>query len=359
MIVHIYNLLILYVLIIYFSLKHIKIELQKYTVIFFLIILSILDGIRCNSYFDYTSYKLHYYKINLDFVFEKGYEIFVDFFRLFNSYNFMLFIISILVYYFIFYKNYKMLNYNILYIYISFTQIIPFIGINRQLLSMVLICIGLNYLIANNKIFKFILFCLLGGTFHITALFIIPLGIIYYFFNEFIWKNKIYIIFIIIAISHSFIFYDISNLLKTILSYNTFLSKFTIYFTMDLGYRIGAFKYLIRNIELFLPIIFLYLNKKNSKKVIMNKHFTFGLIGILFYYFMYFTFYGKFQILVGRLGLTLRGIFLPLYYTSTCNLIKNKKIFIMTSIITFGILFLKTMLGEESYQYVYKTIFNI
>lgn len=359
MIIHIYNFLFLSFFTIFFSLYKIRLKEQKYFIIIFLSLISILDGIRYNCYFDYNIYKFHYNKINLGFIFERGYEVFTDFFRFFKSYNFMLFVISILIYYLVFYKNYKILGNNILCVYIIFIEIIPFIGVNRQLLSICFLCIGIRYLIVSNKIIKFILFCLLGGSFHITALFIIPLGIIYYFFSKFILKNRIYIIFIIIVISHIFILYDVNKFLKTILSYNTFLSKYIVYFTMDLGYKIGVFKYLIRNIELLLPIIFLYLDKKSNKRVIMNKYFIFGLIGILFYYFMYFTFYGKFQILVGRLGLTLRGIFLPLYYTSACNLIKNKKVFVTISIVIFGILFLKTMFGEESYQYIYKTIFSV
>lgn len=340
MIIHLYNFFILNM---FFLIK--KRKIQKRLIIFFLILLSVLDGIRYNCYFDYESYKDHYYKLKSGFIFENGYENFVDIFRIFNSYNFMLFIIAVLIYYFIFYKNYKILDNNLLYIYISFTQIIPFMGVNRQLLSIVLLCIGIRYLIINNKILKFILFCLFAGMFHITALTVMFIGIIYYFLGKYIWKNKIFITLIIVMISQIFIFYDINKILKLFLSICPFFEKFDIYLINNAMYKMSILNYLIRNAELFFPLIYLYfLDKKNKKglNLLENRVIVLSLLGILAYYFIYFVFYGKFQILISRLGLTLRGIFLPMYYTSTYNLIDNKKIkkiFLILTLFIFGVFF--------------------
>ena len=87
----------------------------------------------------------------------------------------------------------------------SFSQIIPYMGVNRQLLSLVLLFIGMQFLLKQN-IKYFLLYSFLGSTFHITALIVIPIGVFFYCLQSYILKNILKVIVLFIIITHVFMF---------------------------------------------------------------------------------------------------------------------------------------------------------
>lgn len=360
MIIHIYTFLLIGTLTI--------IEKRnKYNIIFFLIVLSILDALRYKTYFDYNSYEQHYYFGTGQEVFEIAYNFFVMFCRLFNSYNLFLFVVAVLMYYYIFYKMYKLFNYSNFLVFIMFVQIIPYIGVNRQILSMVIFSIGIINFLIKDKIFKYIICIIISSLFHISSLIGIPIGILYYYKKEYIIKNLLNITLKIILFVNFFKLILNEIMLKNILNILNlnFLTKYTIYFGSNSQYKIELLANIIKTLHIFFPVFFLYFVRKfkgykNDKKY--EELLGLFYIGAVSYYMIYIIFYGKLQVLVGRMSLTLLGLFLPGYYICVYKLIKkkeNKLFFKVLTICILGIIFLKTILfSEESYQYIYRTIFN-
>lgn len=357
MIIHIYTFFII-------SILTLIGKKNKYMIILFLLLLVILDSIRDGSYYDYYSYKEHYYNRIGEKIFEIGYNFFVEVWRSLNSYNMMLFGIASLMYYNIFYKVYKLFEYESLIIFITFTQIIPYIGVNRQILSMIIFSIGINNYLIKDKLIGYIGCIGIATLFHISSLIGAPIGIIYYFKKKYIIKKLYKILLFGILLSNLFIVIGNDEIIRKIISIIgiDFLNKYVVYFYNNSNYNLNLFLYIIRNIQLILPLLFLKFNKKNEKNKKYEELLALFFIGVLFYYIIYFAFYGKFQILIGRMSLTLLGLFLPGYYVCTYKLLdkkRNKLIFKIVLMAILGTIFLKNiLLSEETSQYIYRTIFN-
>jgi len=161
----------------------ININTKKYIINIFLLILVIFDGLRWETGTDWQSY-YDVYK-NLLNGFQPGFEIgFISYsyiLRLISeNYSFYLFVTTFIIYFGIFTPILKLTNYS--FISLSFlTAHIPwYSGSLRQMMATVFFCNSLKYIHRKN-FKKFILYIIIGSTFHTT---IVPFMFIYWIYGS-------------------------------------------------------------------------------------------------------------------------------------------------------------------------------
>jgi len=149
---------------------------------------SIFETIQPISFVIKSGYGLEYYDADV----EIGFRVLISIYKLFsNNFYFFLFFISLieLSVYYLFCKKYKISIVNAFPIYIGLTYLTFQIGMLRQALAFCFFLFGLIYI--NRKI-VFILFILLGFTFHRSILFCIIL----FWTDKFVNRKVLYIIFL-------------------------------------------------------------------------------------------------------------------------------------------------------------------
>ncbi|WP_270446936.1 EpsG family protein, partial [Fusobacterium varium] len=122
-------------------------KLTTYLIYLLLIYLSIFDGTRFETGPDWDSYLLHFYKGEYSQNFEWMYNKYVEFFRIiYPNYNVFLFIISLFLYFSLFKKImiYSKSNVSLIVLY---SMVVPYIGINRQLISIGIIVYSIKYIL--------------------------------------------------------------------------------------------------------------------------------------------------------------------------------------------------------------------
>lgn len=339
----------------YFFLLLISLFSSKRNYTFFIFIfflyLSFIDGTRYETYYDWTSYKLHFYFSKGSQTMELGYNIVIDFIKKIMNYNTFLFLVSFLLYMVGFKNIYKIAKNRITYI-VLFSLVSPFIGINRQLIAIIILTFSLKYILLKKRN-RFLLIVCVASLFHVSSILILP---IYYINKIRIKYSKKTLIYIIIsAISVIYLKNIVLEIINLLALYVDFFKKFLFYFKSSSENKMTFFPLLLRNLELFLPIFFVL----KEKKLRQNKVIDLGFKGVLYGYLIYLLSYGTFQILIRAL-LTIKMLFMPLLYAETLNVIDNKKkrtivTLILITLLTFSLF--KALLGPYKQQYIYKNIF--
>lgn len=197
--------------------KLIQSDYDKHKVIFFSLTIIILEIFRiyCQSFFpDIPNYKSLFEEIDIIHLFilkgsssdyfisglEIGYVIFISIFKFFsNNFYFFLFFVSILEWlvFYSFCKKFKIDFINSIPIYIAFTFLTFQIGMLRQALAF---CFFLIALINIDKKLLFVIFILLGLSFHTSIIFCFFL----FWVNKPINKNIYLLLFLIAVIIYVF-----------------------------------------------------------------------------------------------------------------------------------------------------------
>lgn len=348
MILHIYNYIVLTLISILSTKKS-----YKFFLILFYIYLTLADGTRFESYYDWFSYKNHFYDGASSEIMESGYNLLVKFIKIIGNYNFLLTIISFLLYFLGFFNVYN-ISKNRISILIMFSIIIPYIGVNRQVISIIILSFSLKYII-EKQFFKFILIILIAMLFHISSFLIVPM----YFYDKIKIKYKAsYFLKILFFCLFIPIFKKVFIIFLMLLIKNVdFFEKFSVYFQESSEYKLSIFAIVFRNIEIYLPIILGFGYLKNKENKILNM----GLVGMLYSYLIYILAYGEFQILLRGI-VTLKFLFMPIFYSETLQNINNKslkKIIISIIFLIISFSMFKALFGEQKNQYIYKNIFII
>jgi hypothetical protein len=161
----------------------ISIKFKKYIINIFLFILVIFDGLRWETGTDWQSY-YDVYK-NLLNGFQPGFEIGFSTYSyilrsITDNYSFFLFVTTLIIYFGIYTPILKLTNYSFISLTFLTAHLPWYSGSLRQMMATVFFCNSLKY-IHNRNLKKFILFIIIGSTFHST---IVPFVFTYWIFGS-------------------------------------------------------------------------------------------------------------------------------------------------------------------------------
>ncbi len=210
----------------------------------------------------------------------------------------------------------------------------------RQVMAFSFFFFSLKY-IEKGNIYKYILPLLIGGLFHLSALFLIPL----YFIRYFKWSILFLVILLIISLLLGY-----SNFLLTITPY-IHIERLNHYINV-LHTKISIPGYLIITLNTILALVFLYFTKDiNSKNNIYLKLTVFGLI--ISNFVMHFQWLFRFS----------DGYLIPLMIIgyvkviSECKLYNNRVILVSALMIYAFLMFYLNLSHNSNAILPYKLIF--
>lgn len=320
----------------------IRINIKKKIALLLLLLLSIVDGIRNETGPDWFNYLKHY-KRELESIFEIGYTLVENIFiQLKLDYNLFLFFISLFLYLGLFFNIFKLSRYKILGLFILYYLFVPYIGINRQMISLTILSFSVKYYFENkNK--KFIIIILLSSLFHISSL----LFAVLYFFKKIKLIKKVCLKSFVGLVVFFFLKENIGVFLEILKKISIF-DKYISYFLYEKSEKISYFGLVMRIIEVYIPMLFLMSRKgvfinSSDKKII-----EYCFVGLYVSLMIYILGYGQFQILVSRGTFIFKILLYPIY----CSLIfqninRIKKVIFLIFIMSIG------------YLSIYKSIYSV
>lgn len=335
-------------------------KLKEKMVLFMIVLISIIEGLRVETGTDWIPYEKFFYR---DYrYFEIGYSILNKIFRnLIGEYVYFLFLITLFKNFIIYKVLYRITN-KLWIVPIFYGMTVAYIGANRQWIAIAFILLVYKELLSQN-IWKVFCYFSLAFLFHKSVVLLVPLLALDFATLKKDIKLKKYIlllisILIIVFITKNYAYNIVENIILPIFNDKIIVEKLNFYTAREnktlQEYYIGVFKYMTLFILNAILILVFYRKNLNKKKgIFIINGFFYGVL-------IYIVFSLKIQTIVSRGSLYTLYIYIPLLFSFTYDVISIKKIknFIYFFIILYTLFTFYKMLDLNKSLFVpYKSIF--